>query len=253
MRGESAPPVPNRAVTTATIICACVMQGRRHDDRQCLPAAHPGQHVGVAGPDLVGIDVLHRLLGDHDAADRLARRPLWRQIHLSRLGRRLHDRLGVVRRRDEPLRSWCFYRVLQGVSRRRAGAARAGDAVYDLPARAPRLRDGDLQHRRDDGADHRPDPRRLADREPRLALVLLHQPAGRGVVRARHLRLHPPVPPDAARPVRHVRLCDAEPRGRLVAIDARPRPAQGLVPLDRDLDRGDDRRRCASTCWSSTR
>ena len=27
MRGESAPPVPNRAATTATIICACVMQG----------------------------------------------------------------------------------------------------------------------------------------------------------------------------------------------------------------------------------
>ena len=38
-----------------------------------------------------------------------------------------------------------------------------------------------------------------------------------------------------------LRLCDAEPRRRLIAIDARPRPAQGLVPLDRDLDRGDGR------------
>jgi MFS transporter, DHA2 family, multidrug resistance protein len=27
VRGESAPPAANRAATTATIICACVMQG----------------------------------------------------------------------------------------------------------------------------------------------------------------------------------------------------------------------------------
>jgi MFS family permease len=39
---------------------------------------------------------------------------------------------------------------------RRSGVARPGHPLYDLPARAPRLRNGDLQHRRDDGADHRP-------------------------------------------------------------------------------------------------
>ena len=65
--------------------------------------------------------------------------------------------------------------------------------------------------------------------------------------------LYPPVPHDAARPVRHVRLCDAEHRGRLVAIDARPRPAQGLVPLDRNLGRGDDRGLVLLPAWSSTR
>src|SRR5881227_1865265 len=40
---------------------------------------------------------------DHDAADRLARRPVRHQIRLSDLGHRLHGRLGLVRRRDEPL------------------------------------------------------------------------------------------------------------------------------------------------------
>ncbi len=189
----------------------------------------------------MGFDVLHRRFGDHDAADRLACRAFWRQIHLSRLGRRVHRRLGAVRRRDEPHAAGALSSPARRMQRR-ARAARPGHPVYDLSARAPRLRDGDLQHRRDDGADHRSDPGRLADREFRLALVLLHQPAGRGIVRARHLRFHPPLPHDAARPVRRLRLCDAEPRRRLTAIDARPRPAQGLVPLDRNLDRGDDRR-----------
>src|SRR2546423_15649418 len=45
----------------------------RHDDRQCLPAKYPGQHVGFAGPDLVDPDLLYRLLGLHDAADERAR------------------------------------------------------------------------------------------------------------------------------------------------------------------------------------
>ena len=179
MRGETAPPVANRGAITATIIMRLHHAGARHHDRQCRAAAYPGQHVGGAGPDLVGLDLLHRVLGDHDAADRVARRPLWRQVHLSRLGHRVHACLGVVRRGDEPGPA----RGLSPAARRlqrRAGAARAGDPVHDLSARAPRLRDGDLQHRRDDGADHRPDPRRLADRELRLAMVLLYQPAGRG-------------------------------------------------------------------------
>ncbi len=45
---------------------------------------------------------------------------------------------------------------------------------------------------------------------------------------------------DAARPVRHVRLWHAQHRHRRVATDARPRRDQGLVPLDRNLDRSDD-------------
>ena len=188
----------------------------------------------------MGIDLLHRVGGDHDAADRMARRPLWRQIPFPCLGHRVHPRLGIVRRCDEPLPT----RVLPYPARRvrgRAGAAGAGDAVYDLSARAPRLCDGDLQHRGDDGADHRSDPRRLADGEPRLALVLLHQLAVRSAGCARRLCLHPPVASHAKQPVRHVRLCDAEHRSGLAPIDARPRPAQGLVQLDRNLDRGDNR------------
>src|SRR5205823_3525061 len=71
--------------------------GTRYDDRQCLSAAYPGQHVGGAGPDLVGAHLLHRVFRHHDAANRLARRAIWRAIHLSGLGDRLHDHLGALR------------------------------------------------------------------------------------------------------------------------------------------------------------
>ena len=56
--------------------------------------------------------------GDHDAADRLARRPVRHQIHLSRLGARLHVCLGAVRQRDEPAQLVIF-RIVQGDLRRR--------------------------------------------------------------------------------------------------------------------------------------
>ena len=107
VRGETAPPVANRGADHRDDHLRLRHAGARHDDRQCLPAAHPGQHVGVAGPDLVGIDVLHRRLGDHDAADRLARRPLWRQIHFSRLGHRVHLRLGACAAPRRASRSSC--------------------------------------------------------------------------------------------------------------------------------------------------
>ena len=53
--------------------------------------------------------------------------------------------------------------------------------------------------------------------------------------------------------VRFFRLRDAEPGDRRAADDARPRRAEGLVRLDRDLDRGDDRRALAFIFSSSTR
>jgi hypothetical protein len=56
--------------------------GRSTHDRQCRAAAHAGQPVGDAGPDRLGADLLHRRRRDHDAADRLARRPLRHQIHV---------------------------------------------------------------------------------------------------------------------------------------------------------------------------
>jgi len=64
MRGETAPSVANRGAMTATIICACVMQGADTTIANVCKPAHPRQHVGIAGSDLVGADILHRLFGD---------------------------------------------------------------------------------------------------------------------------------------------------------------------------------------------
>ena len=67
--------------------------------------------------------------------------------------------------------------------RRRPRAVVAGDIIADQPAAPSRPCDGGVRHRRDAGADPRPDPRRLADRGLQLALVLLHQPSGRAFCR----------------------------------------------------------------------
>ena len=166
--------------------------GARHDDRQCLPAAYTRQHGGGAGPDLLGPDVLYRVLGDHDAADGMARRTLRRAADLSRLGCRFHDRLGAVRRRDQPEPARNLSHAA-GHLQRRSGAAGSGHAVHDLPARKARAGDGDLQHRRDDGTDYRPHIGRLADRQFRLALVFLYQSPGWRDMRARNFRVCPPV------------------------------------------------------------
>ena len=161
--------------------------GRRHDDRQCRAAAYPGQPLVLAGPDRLGGDVLHRRRGDHDAADRLARRAVRHQIRVPDLGDRLHDRLGAVRRGDQPDPARALPPAARGL-RRGAGAAVAIGAAAHQPARAARPGDGDLGHRHDARADHRPGARRLADRQFHLALGVLHQPAGRRAVRARHPR-----------------------------------------------------------------
>ena len=52
--------------------------GARHHDRQRGAAAYPRQSVGLARY-LLGADVVHRRRGDHDAADRLALRPVRHQ------------------------------------------------------------------------------------------------------------------------------------------------------------------------------
>ena len=70
MRGETAPSVANRGAMTATIICACVMQGADTTIANVCKPAHPGQHVGIAGSDLVGADILHRLFGDRSQTRR---------------------------------------------------------------------------------------------------------------------------------------------------------------------------------------
>ncbi len=74
-----------------------------------------------------------------------------------------------------------------GRVRRGAGAAVAIHHAADLPRRAARQGDGDLEHGRDGRADHGTDAGRLAHRSDQLALDVLHQPAGRHpVLHARH-------------------------------------------------------------------
>ena len=90
--------------------------------------------------------------------------------------------LGAVRRRHEP-RPAGDLPCAAGRLRRGAGAAVAGRAAADQPARAARAGDGGLGHGGHSGPDHRSGARRLADRRLQLALGVLHQPAGRGARR----------------------------------------------------------------------
>jgi len=53
-----------------------------------------------------------RLRGDHDAADRLVAGRFGIKLHFSRLGDRLHDRLGLVRRAAS-LNELVIFRALQ--------------------------------------------------------------------------------------------------------------------------------------------
>ena len=109
--------------------------------------------------------------------------------------------------------------------------------------RGARPRDGDLGRRHHGRPDHRPDARRLADRDLQLALRLLRQPAGRPPGARRADRL-PAAVGAAAAQLRLLRLRDAVDRHRRAAADARPRRAGRLVRLARDLDlpRPDDLR-----------
>ena len=114
--------------------------------------------------DHLGADLLHRRRRDHDAADRLARRPLRPQAAVPGLGRRLHRGLDAVRHRHEPRRDGALP-AAAGRIRRGARAAVAGGAARHQSARAARPGDGDLGRRHHGRADRRPDARRLADRQ----------------------------------------------------------------------------------------
>ena len=247
------PTVPHRGMITLSIMLANIMQGVDNTILNVAAAAYPGQPVGLAGPDRLGADLLHRLRRDHDAADRLARRPVRHQARVPDLGDRLHRsprRCAASRRASSQL---VIFRALQGM----AGAGLIPLSQATLLRINPPERhghgDGGLRHRHDPRADHGAGARRLADRVLQLALGLLHQPAGRRAVHARHHGLHAlDAATCTARRSTSSALSTLEPRDRRVAADARPRRAQGLVQLDRDLDRGDDRRARASICSSST-
>ena len=157
------------------------------------------------------------------------------------LGRRVHRGFGLVRRGNEPCPNGDLS-AAAGCLRGGARPAVAIGAAADQPASPSCPGDVGLGHGRHIGPDHRPGARRLADRPVQLALGVLHQRAGRGSRRRRHPDLHPR---DASRPPRGVRLlwlCHIELGDRRLADAARPRRAQGLVRLARDLCRGDDLR-----------
>src|SRR6185312_6774867 len=77
-----------------------------------------------------------------------------------------------------------------GRVRRGIGAAVAGGDARFLYAAGTRQSDVDLGHGRDDGPDHGPVARRLADRDLFLALGVLRQLAVRRLHRARPDDLH---------------------------------------------------------------
>ena len=185
--------------------------GCRQHDRQCRLAAHSGQPLGGPGPDRLGTDLVHCRGGDHDAADRLARRAPRHQICVSDLGGRVHPRLGFVRQRHQPHPAGDLPPAARRV-RRRARPALPIGADADQPAGAARPGNRDLGHGGHAGADLRPDAGRLADPRLQLALDLLHQPAGRRDRQPRHPDLYPRDAAYASRGLRLLRLCDVEHR-----------------------------------------
>src|SRR5438105_8158663 len=236
MRGDAFTPVPNRVMITISIMLANIMQGL---DNTILNVALP--HIqGSLSASLDQVAwALTSYIRDHDAADRLARRPVRHQTHLPRLDRRLHHRLGAVRRRHQPRRTG-------GVSRPARGRwswphpAVASHPVADQPTGAARARHGGVRRRHDLRADYGAGTRRLADPGTQLALGVLHQPADRSVVYAWRPRLHPPQPQHPSRAVRRRRFPRVELGDRRLAVAARPRRVEGLVQFERDLDRSDD-------------
>ena len=158
--------------------------GAGHHHRQRRAALHAGHAVGLAGPDQLGADLLHRRRRDHDRAGRLDRQPLRPQAHLHRLLGRLHHRLRAVRAGAGHQPDGAVPPAA-GRVRRGAGAAVAGGDARLLRAARARQGDVDLGHGRDDGADHGPVTGRLADRNLFLALGVLRQSAVRHLHRAR--------------------------------------------------------------------
>ncbi len=188
----------------------------------------------------MGVDLLHRGGRDHDAADRVSGRPLWRQAAVSRLRRGLHRRLhalrhGAVAGRDRAVPDPA------GHVRRRARPAIAIGAARDLSPGAPGFRDGPVWRWRDGRACARSGARRLAHRKLQLALRVLHQSAGRRARLPRYAGVSAGVRTQERREARLVRLRHVEPCDWGPSGPARPRRAARLVRLRRDLDRGDHR------------
>ena len=126
---------------------ATIMQGVDTHDRQRRAAAHAGQRcrrrqdqiAWVLTSYIVAAAIMTPLTGW------LAGRFGIKYVFFD-LGRRLHRRLGAVRRGARASPQLVIFRAAAGHLRRRAGAAVAGRAAADQPARAARPGDGDLGH-----------------------------------------------------------------------------------------------------------
>ena len=103
----------NRGMITISVMLATVMQVVDTTIVNVALAAHAGQHVGHAGPDLVGADVVHRRRGDLHAAHGRARRSSRAQAPVRGGRHRLHARVDAVRRGNS-LTQLVLFRALQG-------------------------------------------------------------------------------------------------------------------------------------------
>ena len=202
--------------------------GAGHHHRQRRAALYAGQPLGVAGPDQLGADLLHRRRRDHDRAGGLDRQPLRPQAHLHPVLGRLYDRLGAVRAGAGHQPDGAVPPAA-GRVRRGAGAAVAGGDAGLLCAARARQGDVDLGHGRDDGPDHGAVAGRLAHRDLFLALGVLRQSAVRHLHRARPDGVHGRDQGRSRPSLRLVRIRCAGDRHRLDAGRARPRRAAGLA------------------------
>ena len=151
----------------------------------------------------------------------------WPQAPVPYFRRRLHRRLPAVRVGRQPDGDGDLPPV-PGLVRCGAGAAVAGRPARHQPQGAARSGHGDVGRRHHGRPHRRPDFGRLADGFVRLALGVLHQPAGRHPGLPRHPRL-PAGNRQEDTPVRLLRLRHAGPRHRGFPDDAGPGRATGLV------------------------
>ena len=222
-----------RNMVTICAMTATIMQAL---DTTIANVALPymqGIAVGVAGPDQLGADLLHRRGCDHDRAGGLDRQPLRPQAHLHHLLGRLHLRVGAVRPRAGHQPDGAVPPAAGHVRRGIGAAVAGGDARLLLAART-RQGDVDLGHGRDDGSDHGAVTGRVADRNLFLALGVLRQPAVRHLHGARPAGLHGRDQKEPRTALRLVRIRSARGRHRLVADRARPRRTTRLAGIQRD-------------------
>ena len=238
MREEAAPPVANRAAITATVICACVMQGL---DTTIVNVALPH----IQGSMSAAQDQISWVLTSYIVSSAimmpltgwLAGRFGIKYIFLaSIIGFTFASALcGAA----ASLTQLVLYRMLQGVFS--AGLVPLGQAT--LFTIYPREKHGKAMAIFSTGAMMGPiiGPTLggwMTENFNWRWCFYINLPVGALCALGVFLFIRQTRAMCGER-IRHVRFCDVEHRDRRAAIHARPRRDQGLVPLDRNLDRGD--------------